>query len=102
MKRHKDDPVLRLIHTVDIRNQGNLFQELGETRLIRALPVGDRLIDQFLDIFQSGLGFHLALFLQLFPVSGLFKDRLDHIFDRFLFPQHLSEFTDLIRKHADL
>ena len=85
MKRHEDDPVLGFVHTVNVRNQGNFLQERGKTRFLGALPVGDCLVDQFLNIFHSGLGFHLALFLQLVTISCLIKDRLDHILDRSLF-----------------
>ena len=115
MQRHQRDLLRTVIHAVDVRDQGDLFQETVQSRPVRGetvlkgiggispVPVeGHGLGDQFLNILCPGLGLDLSLLPEFVEITALIRHSADQFSQRklpALFPEafdHLREPTDLI------
>ena len=81
VKGHERHPLLGIVHAVNIRHQGHLLQKFIQGRGLAVLLIGRRLIYQLLNIFHAGLGFHLALGLQLLTVARLLHNGLYQLLD---------------------
>ena len=97
MQGHEQDAVIAVRHGIDVCDQCDLFQETGQSRMLRVLFKLDGLGYQFVDIFDTAFGFICPFFFQLLHITGHF----DHFFQD---PGHgtrlrvCSQNSDKIRK----
>ena len=79
---HEGDAVGPSLHFINVCHQGDLFQKTPERFGIAGFILkACGLVLQFRQVFEAGLRFDLALFLQGFAVAALIEDEVDQFGD---------------------
>ena len=79
MERHQDHIITAFLEAVNICNQSNLLQKTAEARRLLCLLVGNRLAEQFVNIFYARPGFLCILCLKFLYIACPLYDLLQYL-----------------------